>query len=50
MNKLSIIVICQMFVACLACAQSSLDDIDRRAWHDAVSPLQMKAAGMYPFL
>ncbi len=49
MNKLSIIVICQMFVACLACAQSSLDDIDRRAWHDAVSPLQMKAAGMYPF-
>ena len=48
MNKLSITVVCLMFVTCLACAQSSLDDIDRRAWHDAVSPLQMKAAGMYP--
>lgn len=36
-----------MHVACFACAQSSLDDIDRRSWHDAICPIQMRATNMY---
>lgn len=46
MNKTFLTVICLMFVACAVHAQASLDEIDRRAWHDAVSPLDVEAVDM----
>ena len=46
MNKTFLTVICLMFVACVVHAQASLDEIDRRAWHDAVSPLDVESVNM----
>lgn len=46
MKHFSLTAICLVFATCAACAQTSLDDIDRMAWNDAKSPLRMAAAGM----
>lgn len=48
MKHFSLTSVYLMFVACVACAQSSLDDVDRRSWHDAVSPLDIEAERMSP--